>query len=468
MSTLRYVGWFIVIFIILGFGVAPCLASPRGTTGRVDPISTQELKVNKITLEDGKKGWEISIPGNFQIATPCVVDGTVYIGGGFGSYDFYAFDAKTGKPKWAVRCNDDGPTAAVVVDRYVVFNTESCTLFILDAKTGKQIWSIWLGDPLMSQPAVANGRIYMAYPAPDGHHLICLDLKTGEQYWDTNIAGDIIQAPVISGDAVYLTTFDGTVYCYATDDGELRWSQQYHGTSAPWVDRGKIYLSQRRADEARQKVYEGISVLDHKGKLERERLDEQEAPHVDQRVQTETSFQEANQGDSAKVGFSIAPETAKAEIAAENVGQSTVSGLWGYQGSRPIVYGRYAYASRGQTLQKMDVTTETVIWEQPLEGNIQEVGGHLASPPAVTKHYLVVGTTMGEIAIYSTEDGRKIWSYKTPHPIRFQPALADGFIYVGTTDGKLICIDYGDPELTGWNMWGGSPAHNGPVGFDID
>jgi hypothetical protein len=361
MKILQYVSWFVVIFIMVCFRLEPCLASSKGTQGKVEPLSTEDLKVNHITLKDGKKGWEISIPGNFQIATPCVVDGTVYIGGGFGSYDFYAFDAKTGEPKWVVRCNDDGPTAAVAVNGYVVFNTESCTLFVLDAKTGKQIWSIWLGDPLMSQPAVANERIYMAYPASDGHHLICLDLKTGKQYWDTNIAGDIIQSPVISENAVYLTTFDGTVYCYATDNGKLLWSQQYHGTSAPWVLRDKIYLSQRRADEERQKVYEGISVLNRRGQLEKERLDEQEAPQVDPNIQEKTSFQAANQGDSAKVGFAAAPATAKTESAAANVGQSTVSGLWGYQGSRPIVSGKYAYASRGQTLQKMDVSTGTVI-----------------------------------------------------------------------------------------------------------
>jgi outer membrane protein assembly factor BamB len=32
------------------------------------------------------------------LATPAVFDGKVFLGGGFGSYEFYALDAKTGKP----------------------------------------------------------------------------------------------------------------------------------------------------------------------------------------------------------------------------------------------------------------------------------------------------------------------------------------------------------------------------------
>jgi outer membrane protein assembly factor BamB len=46
------------------------------------------------------------------LATPAVVDGKVFLGGGFGSYEFYALDAKTGKLLWQYRTGDDGPTAA--------------------------------------------------------------------------------------------------------------------------------------------------------------------------------------------------------------------------------------------------------------------------------------------------------------------------------------------------------------------
>src|SRR5947208_3101309 len=48
--------------------------------------------------KDGKfKGWRLVIPGNRPLATPAVVGGKVFIGGGFGSHEFYAFDAASGE-----------------------------------------------------------------------------------------------------------------------------------------------------------------------------------------------------------------------------------------------------------------------------------------------------------------------------------------------------------------------------------
>jgi len=88
----------------------------------------------------------------------------------------------------------------------VAFNTESCELEVLTVD-GTRVWKKWLGDPLMSMPAVAGGRIYMAHPdgKATGHHaLVCFDLKTGQEHWKKPIAGEIITAPVLHGGQVHL------------------------------------------------------------------------------------------------------------------------------------------------------------------------------------------------------------------------------------------------------------------------
>src|SRR6185295_16551994 len=111
---------------------------------------------------------------------------------------------QTGQVRWKIKTGDDGPTAAVVEDGYVAFNTESCTVFVVEARTGKIVWQEWLGDPLLSQPTISQGRLYMAFPAGQRkgrqgaqmnvapgqqnqqlaqaghtHRLLCADLKTG-------------------------------------------------------------------------------------------------------------------------------------------------------------------------------------------------------------------------------------------------------------------------------------------------
>ena len=54
------------------------------------------------------------VPGHREVVSPCVAEGRVLLGGGFGSHQFYAFDARTGDALWQRRTRDDGPTAAVV------------------------------------------------------------------------------------------------------------------------------------------------------------------------------------------------------------------------------------------------------------------------------------------------------------------------------------------------------------------
>src|SRR5579859_82430 len=87
-------------------------------------------KAEAFTSREGKKGWRVVIPGGKPLATPAYADGKIFLGGGFGSHEFYALDAKTGKQQWVYRTGDDGPTAAVISGDLIAFNTESCELEI--------------------------------------------------------------------------------------------------------------------------------------------------------------------------------------------------------------------------------------------------------------------------------------------------------------------------------------------------
>ena len=51
--------------------------------------------------------------------------------------------------------------------------------------------------------------------------------------------------------------------------------------------------------------------------------------------------------------------------------------------------------------------------------------------------------------------------YATGKPMAFQPALANGNVYAGTTEGMLICLKTGEKDADGWTAWGGNAAHTG-------
>ncbi len=217
---------------------------------------------------DGRlRGWKVSLPGQHPLATPAVADGRAFLGGGFGSYEFYALDSASGKVVWRYQTEDDGPTAAVVVDGLVVFNTESCELEVLTAD-GKRVWKKWLGDPLMSMPAVAAGRVYQVYPDSRGdrkHYLGCFDLATGDEVWKQPIAGEVITAPVLAEGRVHLTCLDGTLFCFDQAAGNRLWEENALATTSPLVWQGHCYYAKRFQSEV--PVEESISEILQNEKL---------------------------------------------------------------------------------------------------------------------------------------------------------------------------------------------------------
>ncbi len=441
---------------------APAAASgPR--TGSVQAIPTHGLSAQPFLAASGQRGWKVRIPGGRALATPAVVDGMVFVGGGFGSNEFYAFDAAPGRPRWAIRVSDDGPTAAVVAEGRVVFNTESCTLFVVDARTGKHLWSRWLGDPLMSQPAVHAGVVYMAYPGPDGEHrLIALRLADGATVFERRIAGDVVSAPVVEGDSVYLTTTDGTVYRHALGDGRVLFEKRMNATSAPTVAGGEIYVAQNDpAAPKEQGRREGIRRMDQAGGYKGELHASKPAPWLDSRVQERSHYAGKVKSDDTSVGFAAAPSTAKTGEAAANLGQGTVRGLWEFQGSRPPSVKDHNYVTQGDVVRDLDRVSGKVLWEKKLAGDAAQVGGHLGTPPAYAAGKLVIGTAQGDVVAYAAEGGAELLRVATGEEIRFQPALAGGRVFVGTATGTLLAIDSGDPSLDGWTMWGGGPEHDG-------
>ncbi|MFO0571521.1 MAG: PQQ-binding-like beta-propeller repeat protein [Polyangiaceae bacterium] len=436
---------------------------PRfGSLGSATPISTEQLRVGRFDSH-GLHGWLVDLPGKKPLATPAVADGRVYVGGGFGSHEFYCFDARSGEPVWALRVSDDGPSAAVVDEGCVAFNTESCTLFVVDARTGAHRWSRWLGDPLLSQPAAHNGTVYMAYPAPSGSHLLAaFALRDGTLRWEAAIPSDVISAPIVAGDSIYYATFDGSVHRRRARDGALVYSRPMNATSAPWISGEEVHVAQRGADERGAPV-EGFSAVGPRGDVHVTMRSQRRATYLDPTSQARTSYARETQISDASVGFASGPPpSSKASAAAANVGQSTVRGLWEYQGSRPTVIGQTAWVTHGTAVRALDARTGDPRWEQPLRGDASLFGGHLASPPAYARGGVIaVGTVTGEIVLYDAPTGRIRAVLPVGQAMRFQPTIAGGRVFAGTTAGTLIAFDTGDPALDGWPMWGGDAGHNG-------
>ncbi len=348
------------------------------STGHVSPGEIEDY------LQKTEDGFVIQLPARSLTPSPTLYKGMLYVSGGFGSKEFYAFHATTGAVEWALTLDDDGPTSAVIEDDVVVFNTESCTIFAVDAATGALLWSHYLGDPLMSTPSIAGGKVFTAYPAGGSivpvqqtpldqqagegqasagalratHVFIALDLKTGTVLWQKWIDGDVMSAPVVEADELYVTTFPGTLYKFDPDTGEILAAHASQATSAPVVVGDSVYLS-RRAD-ADGAVRESISVMGGRMAGATHAFYAKDAPYLDAEVQNESELKEAAASYDAGNGFT-AGLPASAGLEEIVVGQSNVSSLQAFQGSRILHLNGTNYATMGDELIAIDPVKGAVL-----------------------------------------------------------------------------------------------------------
>src|SRR6188472_962797 len=103
-------------FAVLLVFLAACGQSASTPPGPLhpDPVSYSPEQVppeaGSFTTKEGRKGWKVAIPGARPLAGPAYADGKLFLGGGFGSTEFYCVDAETGKILWEYKTGDDGPT----------------------------------------------------------------------------------------------------------------------------------------------------------------------------------------------------------------------------------------------------------------------------------------------------------------------------------------------------------------------
>ena len=121
-----------------------------------------------------------------RLATPRIVDGKVFLGGGFGSHEFYAFDVKRRCVMiWQVLATPRRRTHRRGRGRQPcrLGHRGAANWRVLNRRGLRPAWKKWaFGDPLMSMPAAGSGRVWMGLSRQSydrQHHLACFDLRSG-------------------------------------------------------------------------------------------------------------------------------------------------------------------------------------------------------------------------------------------------------------------------------------------------
>jgi outer membrane protein assembly factor BamB len=296
-----------------------------------------------------------------------------------------------------------------------------------------------------------------------------------------------MSSPVASGDFLYAATFGGTIMKLEQDTGRFRYAIRARATSAPVVlnagghQAEQMYYT-RRVDEAppaaaaadgaaaagapaptaAQAPAEAIIRMDDNDPKTKYTTPSKTAHYLDKQVQSGSAYDAASKANDSANGFSAgAPASANAAAAEATVGQSSVSSLQAFQGSRVLHLAKQNVNTMGDEVLATDLDSGRKLWSFKLDGDLAKRGGALATAPLAAGDSVLVATLDGHVLRLDPDTGKVRQRYDVGAPVRSQPVAVDGWIYVGTEDGKLVAIDTGDRSLTGWTMWGADAARSG-------
>ncbi|HTM21331.1 MAG TPA: PQQ-binding-like beta-propeller repeat protein, partial [Kofleriaceae bacterium] len=309
----------------------------------------------------------------------------------------------------------------VYQDGRVLFNTESCTLFALDARTGRRLWKRYLGDPTLAQVAAAGGLVYAAHPGQDEREVMLSAYRVtdGEWVWSRYVGKELLAAPVVHGGAVYAANLDGALFRFDAATGKRSWYTDVRATTAPWIAGDEVFVSRRRRGREEQVVLDVDS-----GKL----------------LRTHHAM-----GHAWDV-----PRSA----------QDQMEQVWAFEGSRPVVAGGVRYVAMAGEVRATDAATGAPLWARRYAA---DPGHRSLGTVALAGPQVVVSTRAGQLYGVDVDTGYTLWAYDLAVGIVAQPIVARGWIYVTTATGYVIALHVADESLDGWHMFGGNPAHDGPV-----
>ena len=141
-----------------------------------------------------------------------------------------------------------------------------------------------------------------------------------------------------------------------------------------------------------------------------------------------------------------------------NVGN--VAEAWAYQGSKAAYGNGRIINAQGNALNCVDWHDGQTRWRGLASGK------EFAKTPRSSRRrpwgesIMYLCSVRGHMLSVSQDDGHPRFIYDFNHPMAFQPALAGGRMFAGTTRGMLICLDTGDKDADGWTAWGGNAQHN--------
>jgi outer membrane protein assembly factor BamB len=284
-------------------------------------------------------------------------------------------------------------------------------MFGVEAETGTPLWSWWLGSPQLATPIIQGDLVYSSYPQrghrSDASYVIAaFDLKTGTPKWRRWIDAEVNSTPVSDGRHLYVATKAGTLYQFGAREGDVVSVQRNRVASPPVLTADAVLFGRDREVSRDNDMLASSRVL---------------FPHLEV--------------DPRAVDRQVKPQP------------------------RPLVARNGLYTIENGVVVATNRRTGHRMWQQRLSS---ETPADVPAPLLYAGRSILLATSGGNVLRIEPETGKVIDAFVLQQgAISSQPIAVDGWIYAGTQRGDVVAFDTGHPELTGWEMLGGSPDRRG-------
>ncbi|HXJ05032.1 MAG TPA: PQQ-binding-like beta-propeller repeat protein [Candidatus Acidoferrum sp.] len=233
------------------------LSSPAIADGSLY-VGSSDHFLYALDASNGALRWKFKTAGRIT-SSPAVSAGLVY----FGSFDsnFYAVDAATGQLKWkfatagerrfaAKHLHGAEPAAETMPDPFdfylsspvvasgaVYFGSGDTNIYALDAATGVLKWKFKTGDVVHSSPALSDGTLFAG---SWDSNFYALDAATGKEKWRFKTGEDpdihnqvgIQSSAAVANGVVYFGCRDSKFYAVDAATGKQLW---FFSNKGSWV-----------------------------------------------------------------------------------------------------------------------------------------------------------------------------------------------------------------------------------------
>ncbi len=345
---------------------------------------------------------------------------------------------------WSFETGDPIESSVAVADNRVYFGSENGKVYCLDAFTGDDIWNFSTNNEVDSTPAVVDGVVYVGSA---DKRLYAIDAETGDELWNHSLSSPlapILSSPAVTHDKIFFGSQDRNLYAINATTHELEWSFPTGNDiwSSPAVDWPYVYIG-----SVDGKVY---CVWANNG-TQKWAFDTNVEPSYDYEIYSTpviangSLYIGACEYNTAGEIFKINASTGEKIWSFFPPGLSRTSEVYS---SAAVHDGRvFIHTWRKDTgggflyaLPEIDPNASGFIEQDEIIWAFQTYDFEGGSSPAVADGKVLVGSTNGRLYCVNETNGEELWNLTTGGDIVSSPTVDNGVVYICSRDGSIYAV----------------------------